>query len=380
MTMALHWSALIITYFYPMRILVRRKLSIQRMYLYLISFLISGILAIQVSNANAVSTVLGVVQYVLLFLANYFVWIVLLDYIYGALWALQQKDRSLVKRIIEAVCSFTLLLLVHLIITNIIYYSYRLAVGNVVLTEVWTDFSPFILPSLLSRLIDLVVILLIIKAVEAYALIQQQKLEVISLKNELTRSQLEALRSQLDPHFLFNALHTLNTLIGYEDDKAKNMILKITQLMRTMLSRKDEQLITFAEELEYFKNYLDIEQERFHDRLDVQIDVHHSTLTFKVPALVLQPLIENAFKHGISRIGGKGNIHLKAYLEDGELHVRMTNSIPKNEDVKAVHSTKLGLANLKHRLQLFFKEQHRFTAAKKDGYFEVTLALKKASL
>ena len=378
--MTLYTSPIIITYFYQMKILVRQKLNVQKRYLYIISILISCILVIQVSNANAVTSFIGVLQYVFLFLTNYFVWIFLLDYIYGVLTGLQQKDSSLAHRITEASISFAILLVFHLIVTNIIYYSYRLAVGIIGFSDVWSDFRPFILPALLSRFFDLVVIILIIKAIEALTTIQRQKLEVVSLKNELSLSQLNALRSQLDPHFLFNALHTLNTLIGYEDDKAKNMIIKITHLMRKMLNRKDEQFITFAEELDYFKNYLEIEEERFHDRLDVKIDAHHETLPFKVPALILQPLIENAFKHGISQIGGKGKIHLKAHIEANHLIVEMTNTIPTKDKGEVAHSTKLGLENLRNRLKLFFKDQHAFSAEKRDGYFEVKLQLTKIAM
>ncbi len=371
--------ALFIDYFYSVKILVKHNLNIQKRYLYVVAILISLILAINIGNANATTTLKGVLRYVVLFLTNYFIWILLLDYIYGAIIQLQRIKENLIKRIFEFVISFLLLIIFQLIITNIIYYAYLVSVGSVAFSEIWSDFKPFLFSSILSRLIDLVIIALIIKAIEAYLTIQKQRLQVISLKNELNVSQLNALRSQLDPHFLFNALHTLNTLIGYEDDKAKSMVLKITNLMRKMLNRREEHLITLAEELDYFNNYLEIEQERFHDRLDVTVDISHETLPFKVPALILQPLIENAFKHGISRIGGKGEINLKAFLEENNLKLIMTNTIPLKEKGSLPYSTKLGLENLKNRLKLFFDDQHRFSAEKKDGLFVVKLKLAKKS-
>ena len=366
-----------IDYFYPVKILTRHTLNIEKKYIYIVAILISFILAIHISNANAGASPKRVLQYGVLFLTNYFVWIFLLDYIYGVIKQVQRRGQKLSERIFEFIISFSLLLVFQLIITNIIYYTYLVAVGNVDFLDIWNDFKPFVFSSILSRFFDLLVIILIIKAIEVYTTIQEQKLEVISLKNELNSSQLNALRSQLNPHFLFNALHNLNTLIGYDDAKAKNMIIKITNLMRKMLDRRDEQFITLAEELEYFKNYLEIEQERFHDRLDIVLDIDNETLSFKVPALLLQPLIENAFKHGISRIGGKGKIHFMAHFEGENLLLKLTNSIPLKETDGVSYSTNHGLENLKSRLSLLFKDQHIFSTERKEEFFEVKVIIIK---
>ena len=108
------------------------------------------------------------------------------------------------------------------------------------------------------------------------------------------------------------------------------MIIKVTHLLRNLLDQRGKHLIAFEEELAYFERYLDIEQERFHDRLTVNFDIEEATKPVLVPTLMLQPLIENAFKHGISLIEEKAQIKLSASIKDQKLAIKLSNSIPKD--------------------------------------------------
>lgn len=366
-----------IRYIYPMQILRKHRLNIRRGYLYLVALILSFIVVLQVSNTADVQSMYGILKYSVFFLTNYFVWVFMIDYIYGAIHPINSKNISLVKILLQAFISLFILLLLHLVITNIVYYTYLILTSDLTLSGVYKDFKPFIFKSIVSRLLDVAVIVVIIKIIDAYSTIQKQQIKVISLENQLHLSQLETLRSQLDPHFLFNTLHTLNTLIGYDNEKARSMVIKVTNLLRKILDQRGENLITLEEELEYFMDYLDIEHERFHDRLDVKVEIMDEARTSNVPALILQPLIENAFKHGISLLEGKGAIVLRAQIIDASLIIELSNSIPisKNQ-FRAKHSTKVGLENLKNRLQQIFGENHEFLTKEEKGLFIAKLIIK----
>lgn len=366
-----------IHYIYPVQILRKHKLDIKRRYLYLTALAFSSMVIIQISNTNAVSSIHGVLKYTVLFVANYFVWVFMIDYIYGAVYSFNWKNKNLSKNIVEALVSLFILLLLHLIITNIIYYSYMIGVYNLTLDDVYKDFKPFVLKSILSRFLDLFIIIVLVKIIDAFTTIQKQNTKVISLENQLHLSQLETLRAQLDPHFLFNTLHTLHALISYDDEKAKSMVIKVTHLLRKMLDQRKKHLITFEEELDYFRSYLEIEQERFHDRLEVKIEVENDAKRIQIPALILQPLIENAFKHGISLIEEKGKIHMDAKVLDENLCIVLSNTIPNPRRFSEVHSTKFGLENLRNRLNQIYGEDYSFSVAKEGGLFVATLTIKK---
>jgi LytS/YehU family sensor histidine kinase len=240
---------------------------------------------------------------------------------------------------------------------------------------VWTDFQPFLFKSILSRVLDVVVIVFLIKLLEGYWTLQKQKLQVVSLENQLHLSQLEALRAQLDPHFLFNTLHTLHALIGYDDRKAKSMLIKVTSLMRKTLEQRGRHLISLEEELEYVQNYLDIEQERFHDRLNVILDMTQQAKQLQVPALILQPLIENAFKHGISLLETAGEIRLSAQIADGQLVLELQNSVPLETKHSPIPSNGLGLTNLKKRLTQEYGKTYTFSADRNGSFFVVRIQI-----
>lgn len=364
-----------ISYIYFMQILRKHQLNIRQRYLYIAAILFSFIVILQLSRSIAFNNLPSVLRYTVLFVSNYFVWIFLIDYIYGLVQPFQERERSLPKLIFETLISSVLLLLFHLFITNLIYYAYLVSTTDLQVNEVLGDFGPFFWKSVLSRLLDLLIIICLIKIIEWYWTLQKQKLMVVTLENQLHLSQLEALRAQLDPHFLFNTLHTLNTLIGYDDEKARSMIIKVTHLLRKLLDQRGKHLITFEEELAYFKSYLDIEQERFYDRLKVNLEVGESTKSIMVPTLMLQPLIENAFKHGISLMEGEAILDLCAKTKGDRLVVVLQNSIPKAGQQSTIPSTKLGLNNLRNRMDQLFGTGYELSVQREADRFMVSLSI-----
>lgn len=363
------------SYIYDMNILRKHSIQIKRSYLYVVALLFSAIVLLQIIPRNTNSDVESILGYVILFVSNYFVWAVFIEYINGGLHELKDSSKSIVVRVFELLLSFSLLLFFHLVITNVIYYSYLLLTSDLSIQMVWKDFSPFIVKSLLSRSLDLLIIVFLLKLVDGYSTLQKKRLEVVDLESQLRLSQLEALRAQLDPHFLFNTLHTLHSLIGFDDKKAKSMLIKVTALMRRTLEQQGKQMISLGEELEYIQNYLDIEQERFHDRLIISLEVDENSKPIEVPSLILQPLVENAFKHGISLIEKKGELSLSTRDVDGKLVIHLTNSIPEKELTSKVPSNGVGLNNVQKRLKQVFGDDHLFIINSTNDMFEVTISI-----
>jgi LytS/YehU family sensor histidine kinase len=201
----------------------------------------------------------------------------------------------------------------------------------------------------------------------------------VELENQLHISQLETLKAQLNPHFLFNALHALHTLIGYDDNKAKSMTIKISSLLRKILDQKDKHMVTLEEELDYLKDYLEIEQERFHDRLSINFDIQEDTKSLMVPNLILQPLAENAFKHGISLVEGEGVISLSSLMKDNLLLIEMSNTLPKGNKSSNIKSTRLGLSNLRNRLEQLYGDDYDLKTERKEDNFKVTVIMNTTS-
>jgi sensor histidine kinase YesM len=358
-----------------MNILRRHKAEIPKKYVYIAALLFSLVVVIQVSRAEQNSSAGLFLRRIVLFGSVYVFWALFIDYI-NALIKPFEKEKSISIQIIERLISAILLVVFNLIVTNIIYYAILISFGYFTISEVYYDFQPYIFKSIFIRFFDIIIIGIILKIIDAYQALQKEKLKVISLENQLHISQLETLRNQLDPHFLFNTLHTLNTLIGYDDKKARSMVIKVTNLLRKILDKREQQLITFNEELDYFKNYLEIEEERFHDRLEVKIDIEDETREIMVPTLMLQPLIENAFKHGIGQLEDKGTIELNASIKERDFIISLSNTIPKHKESIASVSTKVGLQNLKSRLQQVYGKDYILKTKKGTKNYTITITIK----
>lgn len=201
------------------------------------------------------------------------------------------------------------------------------------------------------------VMLIIFFVLELYQKFRTKALEASQLESKLAKAQLEALRMQLQPHFLFNAHNTVSMLIRTQQyDQATEMISKISDLLRNSLKSQDHQLIPLNEEMKLIQVYLEIEQVRFEDHLSVNIDLNSITHHCMVPNLILQPIIENAFKHGISNHLGEAKLSIKSKIIENDLLLSVHNtgpSLPDNFDVK--QNVGLGLNNVTARLNKLYK-------------------------
>ncbi|WP_139135201.1 sensor histidine kinase [Roseivirga sp. 4D4] len=221
------------------------------------------------------------------------------------------------------------------------------------------------------------VLLIIFYMLELYKNYQEKSLETAQLASQLANAQLESLRMQLQPHFLFNAHNTVSMLIRTKKyDQATEMISKISDLLRNSLKREERQLITLHQEIELIKNYLEIEEVRFEDHLKVDFRIDPNTLDYLVPNLLLQPLIENAFKHGISKNLDEAKLSIESTLDSDKLIMTVHNTGPNLPlDFKIEEVTGIGLNNVIERLNKLYGPDHSFEIKNSDSGVKVEIRL-----
>src|SRR5213596_1035660 len=179
--------------------------------------------------------------------------------------------------------------------------------------------------------IDLIIASLIVVAVHAllyYQNFRASELAQSSLKTQLAQAQLRALKMQLHPHFLFNTLHSISSLVLEDPSKANSMIARLGDFLRLTLENSEQQLVTLKEETEFLRCYLEIEQVRFGDRLTVIFEIEPVTLSARLPHLILQPVVENAIQHAIAPRATRGHINIEAKRRDSSLRLEVKDNGP----------------------------------------------------
>lgn len=220
---------------------------------------------------------------------------------------------------------------------------------------------------------------LLISSMSMFSLLwysQQEQEEINSRKAETERLSREAelfkLRQQLQPHFLFNSLNSISALTGSDPGRARHMIQQLSDFLRGTLKRDDLQWNTLEEEVNHLRLYLDIEKVRFGHRLQTEITVDQECLPLKVPALILQPVVENAIKFGLYDTIGDVLIKIEARLEEG--YVVMSVQNPYDPDTPgAASGTGFGLTSIKRRLFLLFARNDLISIQRDSGYFITTI-------
>jgi hypothetical protein len=193
--------------------------------------------------------------------------------------------------------------------------------------------------------------------------------------------QLRALRYQLQPHFLFNTLNAISTLVLDNQPRvATQMIAHLANLLRSTLDSPNRDIVSLAEEISVMEEYLAIEQVRFGSGLLISLDLDPEAMQAQVPRLLLQPLVENSIRHGIAKRADGGSILLKATARDGRLNIQITNELPEYMDHSDRSDGKrwggLGLVNVRTRLEQVFGADGKLTTRRtSEGNFEVAISL-----
>jgi two-component system LytT family sensor kinase len=203
----------------------------------------------------------------------------------------------------------------------------------------------------------------LVTAIEGWQVLkdlQAERMRAMNLERQLAVSRLEALRMQLHPHFLFNTLHTIAGLTVEDPPTARRMVIALGDLLRTTLKDTGDRTRTLAEELEYSDLYLGIEKLRLGDRLLLNYEIEPAAARALVPQFLLQPLFENAIRHGASRMTGPCEIHFCASCKPEDLNITISNDGPKCAAGSAPPQFGVGLTNTIDRLQIQYGDRHTF--------------------
>jgi two-component system, LytTR family, sensor kinase len=203
-----------------------------------------------------------------------------------------------------------------------------------------------------------------------YRRYREGELRASRLQTQLTQAQLEALKMQLQPHFLFNTLHSISALLHRDPDAADRMIARLGDFLRLTLDNSGAQQVSLQKELEFLTCYLEIERVRFQDRLTTSVEVEPAALDAPVPNLILQPIVENALRHGIAQTRGPGRVEISAKRENGSLRIRVWDNGPGLAAITRPDDglrQGLGLSNTRARLEQLYGAAHRFELENAPG-------------
>src|SRR5678816_3558940 len=205
---------------------------------------------------------------------------------------------------------------------------------------------------------------------------RENQMRASRLEAELSQAQLQLLRMQLQPHFLFNTLHAISTLMRRDVAAADRMIARLSDLLRLTLDSGSRQEVPLKAEMDLIRLYLDILQIRFQDRLTVEIQLQPEALDMQVPSMILQPIVENAIQHGIASRTEGGRIGISATLVDGRLRMQVRDDGPGLPPDGLPAGDGIGLTNTRSRLEAIYGAGHRFEMSNgQSGGLTVTLEI-----
>lgn len=214
-------------------------------------------------------------------------------------------------------------------------------------------------PVVYGEVVSYFFVLAAIYAVQSYEALRRREMEATRLAGYLAEARLQTLKTQLNPHFLFNALNAVSTLMRRDVDAADHVLARLSELLRMTLMDRDAQEVPLRRELELLEPYLEIERTRFPDRLTVRTRIDPGALGARVPHLILQPLVENAIRHGIAPRAAPGRVEVSAERVDSRLRL-----VVQDDGVglrPGSGGTGVGLSNTRDRLRALYGEAHGFT-------------------
>ena len=234
--------------------------------------------------------------------------------------------------------------------------------GTSFLAEARLRFAQTIAPNVVMFLIAA----LLYHALVYYGAYRDRSRREAALEVELARFRLHVLQQQLQPHFLFNALHTISALMTEDVVTARRVLAQLGDLLRTALDRMDEQDIPLEQELDFLRGYVDIQTARFGDRLTVEWTIDDEARSILVPNMILQPCLENAIQHGIEPLERGGSVTVAARVSGGSLHIDISDNgqgaVGQNGQVAG-----RGLRNVRERLEARYGERQSFEAGNAPG-------------
>ncbi|MBO6515567.1 MAG: histidine kinase [Bacteroidia bacterium] len=266
-----------------------------------------------------------------------------------------------------------LIIAVHVLLSNLFFYSYFATTGMCPLSKIPTTpnawnviMVPFLkmvageLPTeMIARFIEYALIAGALISIDINQENHRKSLELANVQKELNLTYLRALRMQLRPHFLFNTLNSVSSLMHDNVEEAQNVLARLGGLLRKTLQNTDELKLVLRDELNYIRDYLEIEQIRFNDRLMIEYDIDKAALSGLVPSLIMQPIVENAVKHGFKGALEDCTIRIEAKREGSNIRLSVIdNGRGTNNVSKVLKSPGVGIQNTLNRLETLYPERH----------------------
>jgi sensor histidine kinase YesM len=220
-------------------------------------------------------------------------------------------------------------------------------------------FSPLLVKTFPFNLLIYGVIISVSHALDYYRKYHERTVQTLELEKHLTEARLQALLHQLKPHFLFNTLNGIASLMHTDVDAADRMLVRLSELLRITMSHTGAPQTTLREEVAFLERYLDIERIRFRNRLEVNISIDEEAIDALVPSLILQPIIENAVRHGIETQSRIGRVELRGVRDAGQLILTVSDNgsgMPEGEPKREG----IGLANTRARLRELYDDMQKF--------------------
>lgn len=243
------------------------------------------------------------------------------------------------------------------------YHAWRSAIWNSythTLGVQWSVFPEQFLTSLFNDIAETFIpIVIVAHAVSYNRTIRERELRAARLEGQLAKARLQTLKNQLQPHFLFNTMHSISSLMLTDVRAADQMMARLGDLLRMSLESAETQITTLRREVEFSSCYLEIEKVRFAEKLRVTFDISAETLDASVPHLLLQPLVDNAVKHGISKLPEGGEIQIAAKSQGDQLQIEISDNGPGSSQKGTVPSFGLGLRITRERLESLYGRDQR---------------------
>ncbi len=265
--------------------------------------------------------------------------------------------------------------IIHELVTTSLFYGIKLIIEQKTFTDQQLLHRlNLMVVGTFSRVFEFVILVVVFTIYDHYRAYKDQQLKLAAIKGELFEIKLESLKAQLHPHFLFNTLNSISALITEDAAKSRSMIANLSYLLRALFKQDTEHLVTLEQELNYIKYYLRIEEARYSNRMQVTYNIDEQLNEVLVPKLILQPLVENAIKHGIAKCNSLGIIVIDAYLQDDDLVLCVSDTC-KNQTKPSFRwdLAGVGLNNSRERLRQLYPDDHEINVTAEGSKFEVRI-------
>ncbi len=302
-----------------------------------------------------------------LYIINLLIWVIISISITSLLRKYINKKR-VYERILKSRIFFIIVASFISSITN----SFITVTTNIVFFNGSGDFIDYFISISITMFFIYLFWLILYFSFKLFENLQAQKIIATKLQLEKTNFELQALKQQLNPHFLFNSLNSIRALIIEDSIKARHSITQLSNLLRTTLINGKKNLITINEEIELVRNYLELEKIRYDDKLTYKIEYLKSSSL--IPPFIIQLLVENAIKHGISKSINGGFIYISIIEDENEITINVKNN---GIWIAADSDTKIGLKNIEKRLELTFSKQSSYKVSNENNIVTTIIKINK---